>query len=719
MKTINLILGNHNHQPVGNFDFVFESTYQKAYKPFLDTLEKYKDIKFNFHYTGSLLLWIEKNHPEHIEKLKNLTKEKRIEIQSGGFYEPIMPSIPDRDKDIQIKKLNKYIMDKFDFIAKGAWIAERVWEPTLVKNLAKNDIKYIMIDDSQFLTTGIDTKNIYGYFITDNENYKLNIFPISQELRYLIPFREVEKSIEYLKSIATEEGDRVVVLHDDGEKYGDWPGTQKWVYEDKWLEKFFEALSEEKDIIKTVTYSEYMKKYPPISKIYIPTGSYEEMLTWVLPAKVQDEFHSKLEELKKSNENEIITKFMRGGFWRNYFAKYSESNRMNKRMIYASNIFEGFNRVNKENNKSSNKDNKINNEIEIALDYLLKGQCNCPYWHGTFGGLYLNNLRHSTYSNLIKSTSISEKNIYGKNYFIEEEVDFDMDGRDEIIVSSEKETLIFHTLSGSLIEWDLKKENPINLIDTLKRREEAYHISAMRNANNENQDEGHVSIHEIAKKVDEKIAKYLVFDKNEKVFAIDHFLNKIPTAEEFQLLQYEENSNFFESYYKITENKFNEDFATIIFNREGKINGKNINLTKKYIINSTGGFSLETIIENKSEEEIEFVYALENNITLLAGCEKDRYYIGDGKKISENLSKVGEYEGKVFGMADESYIKIKISIECENKTNYLYMPNYTISDAVDKLEMNYQNSTIVCLKKINLKPNEKESHKFKISVKNI
>ncbi len=711
MKTINLILGNHNHQPVGNFDFVFESTYQKAYKPFLDMLEKYKDIKFNFHYTGSLLSWIEKNHPEHIEKLKNLAKEKRIEIQSGGFYEPIMPSIPDKDKDIQIKKLNNYIKDKFKVKANGAWIAERVWEPTLVKNLAKNGIKYIMLDDSQFLTTGIDTKNIFGYFITDNENYKLNIFPISQELRYLIPFREVEKSIEYLKSIATEEGDRVVVLHDDGEKYGDWPGTQKWVYEDKWLENFFEALSKEKDIIKTTTYSEYIKKYPPISKIYIPNGSYEEMLTWVLPAKVQDEFHSKLEELKKSNENEIITRFMRGGFWRNYFSKYSESNRMNKRMIYASNIFDRF--------KFKRNKDKIKEDKEIALDYLLKGQCNCPYWHGTFGGLYLNNLRHATYSNLIKSTSISEKNIYGENYFIKKNIDFDMDGRDEVIISSEKETLIFHSLSGSLIEWDLKKENPINLIDTLKRREEAYHISAMRNTNNDNQNEGHVSIHEIAKKVDEKIAKYLVFDKNEKVFGVDHFLGKMPSAEEFQLLQYEENADFFESFYKIIEDKIDKDFAKVIFKRKGKINGKEINLIKKYIVNSKGGFLLEATFENKSGEEIEFVYALENNITLLAGGENDRYYIGDNKRISENLSDAGEFAGKTFGMTDEAYIKIKILIEAEEETTFLYMPNYTISDAVDKLEMNYQNSTIVCLKKINLKPNEKKYYKIKVDTKNI
>ena len=706
MKTINLILGNHNHQPIGNFDFVFESTYKKAYKPFLDILEKYKDIKFNFHYTGCLLQWIEKNHPEHIESLRKLAEENRIEIQSGGFYEPIMPSIPNKDRNIQINKLNKYIENKFRVTPQGAWIAERVWEPTLVTNLADNGLTYIMIDDSQFLTTGIDTKNIFGYFVTDDENYKLNIFPISQELRYLIPFREAEKSIEYLKSIATEEGDRVVVLHDDGEKYGDWPGTQKWVYEDKWLEKFFDALTKEKDTIITTTYNEYMKKHPPISKIYIPTGSYEEMLTWVLPAKIQDEFHSKQEELKKSQENEIITRFMRGGFWRNYFVKYSESNRMNKRMMFASNM---IGEITESNYK----------EKEAALDYLLKGQCNCPYWHGTFGGLYLNNLRHATYSNLINATSISLEKVYGRKYFLSHNLDFDMDGREEVIISSERDALMFHSLSGSIIEWDLKTKNPINLIDCLKRREEAYHIAAVRNANNNKDDNEHVSIHEIAKKVDDNIAKYLVFDKNEKVFGVDHFLNKMPTAEEFQLLKYEENANFYELHYNILENLINKDYATISYEKTSKVNGKDINLTKRYIVENNGDFSVESIIENKSNEDIEFVYAMENNITLLAGNEPDRYYTGGNKKISDNLSNAGEYQGNIFGMVDEGYIKINVSLEASDETTFLYMPNYTISDAVDKLEMNYQNSTIVCCKNMHLKPNEKIKYKLKVTAKDI
>ena len=33
MKTINLIFGCHSHQPVGNFEGVFEMAYLQAYHP--------------------------------------------------------------------------------------------------------------------------------------------------------------------------------------------------------------------------------------------------------------------------------------------------------------------------------------------------------------------------------------------------------------------------------------------------------------------------------------------------------------------------------------------------------------------------------------------------------------------------------------------------------------------------------------------------------------
>src|SRR5208282_5299027 len=41
MSTVRLILALHNHQPVGNFDGVFEASYRDSYAPFLEVLEIY------------------------------------------------------------------------------------------------------------------------------------------------------------------------------------------------------------------------------------------------------------------------------------------------------------------------------------------------------------------------------------------------------------------------------------------------------------------------------------------------------------------------------------------------------------------------------------------------------------------------------------------------------------------------------------------------------
>ena len=49
MKKINIAFGIHNHQPVGNFDFVFEEAYNKSYLPFLELLEKHPRIRMAQH----------------------------------------------------------------------------------------------------------------------------------------------------------------------------------------------------------------------------------------------------------------------------------------------------------------------------------------------------------------------------------------------------------------------------------------------------------------------------------------------------------------------------------------------------------------------------------------------------------------------------------------------------------------------------------------------
>ncbi len=113
MEKFKLAMGLHNHQPVGNFDHIFEDAHSQAYQPFIKLLLQYENIRLSLHQSGILWDWQEQNHPDFLEMVKKLIEQNRVELMTGGFYEPILPSIPDRDKKGQIELLNKYLCDKF------------------------------------------------------------------------------------------------------------------------------------------------------------------------------------------------------------------------------------------------------------------------------------------------------------------------------------------------------------------------------------------------------------------------------------------------------------------------------------------------------------------------------------------------------------------------------------------------------------------------------
>ena len=80
MSTVRLILALHNHQPVGNFDGVFEAAYRESYLPFLEVLENYPEIPFVLHTSGPLLEWLVERHPEYIARVRALVEAGRVEI---------------------------------------------------------------------------------------------------------------------------------------------------------------------------------------------------------------------------------------------------------------------------------------------------------------------------------------------------------------------------------------------------------------------------------------------------------------------------------------------------------------------------------------------------------------------------------------------------------------------------------------------------------------
>jgi alpha-amylase/alpha-mannosidase (GH57 family) len=102
MGQLTLLLAIHNHQPDGNFGHVFQQSYDDCYRPLIDTLLEFPTVKMALHHTGPLLEWIEKERPEYFDKMRTLVGRDQVELLGGGFYEPMLAVLPERDARGQI-----------------------------------------------------------------------------------------------------------------------------------------------------------------------------------------------------------------------------------------------------------------------------------------------------------------------------------------------------------------------------------------------------------------------------------------------------------------------------------------------------------------------------------------------------------------------------------------------------------------------------------------
>ncbi|MGQ9464817.1 MAG: alpha-amylase/4-alpha-glucanotransferase domain-containing protein [bacterium] len=484
----------HNHQPVGNFDEVFQFAYEHSYLPLIKTLLKYPSVKFGIHNSGPLCEWLFKNHPEYFDYVKEALKNNQAEILVSAYSEPILSLIPPRDVIEQIKYFKEYIYKMFDYEACGLWLTERVWEPGLIPLLAEAGVEYTLLDDTHFLYAGLSSDELNNYFITEDNGKILKLFPISMKLRYLIPFHPVDEVQHYLNEENKRCPDQLKVIGDDGEKFGVWPGTYNWVYKEQWLEKFLDFLNSEK-WIKTVHLRDIIKSDPPAGRIYIPTASYEEMGEWVLPLEAGRNYA----ELKRAIDNKYYH-LVHGGYFKNFLSRYAEANLMHKRMLYVS--------------------NHITDDIN-AKRSLWRGECSCAYWHGIFGGLYLPHLREAVYRNLIEA---EEHNIKPGI----ENFDFDTDGEEELVVNTTNLFCIIKKNTGSFIEIDDRKRR-INILNYLSRRREKYHDLI----NQATSDDEVKSIHEVIRTKGKDLNKFLIYDRYERAFGLEFQLNKLPSKEEF------------------------------------------------------------------------------------------------------------------------------------------------------------------------------------------
>ena len=477
VKTVALLLGVHAHQPVGNFESVLDDAHIRCYGPFLRVLHQYPGFKFAIHISGWLLECMFRKYPEDMALLKEMVGRGQAELFGAGFTEPVLAAIPTLDRIGQITQLSSYLKQHLGETPRGAWLTERVWESTVVPALADSGIQYATVDDYHFLCTGKDSSALNGYYSTEEDGRRLDLFPISESLRYRLPFSPADEVVSYLESLADNSKHAAAIYFDDIEKFGIWPETYDWVYERGWLRNFIEGVLNS-SIIKPMRYSDYHAMAKTRGVVYLPTTSYVEMNEWTLPVSAAHHYADLVAREKYNNNYDKTKPYVRGGIWRNFFMRFPESNWMHKRMLALSARYHSL------------PDNKKTAEM---LKALYEAQANDAYWHGLFGGLYLPHLRRAIYNAMLRLEASLDGVTQRPAKVL---VDIDMDGCDEVFLQNGALQAVTR-LDGtaSICEFDSYKLRH-NFGDTLTRQAEHYHRKVHAEPGRSHGSEGVANPHE-------------------------------------------------------------------------------------------------------------------------------------------------------------------------------------------------------------------------------
>jgi alpha-amylase/alpha-mannosidase (GH57 family) len=727
--SIHLGLLLHNHQPVGNFPWVFQQVYEEAYLPMIEGLEKHPGVRLSLHYTGSLLDWIEEAQPEFLERIAALVKRNQVEVVSGGYYEPILPSIPDADKIGQIHRLTERIQRYFGTTPVGMWIAERVWEPGLPRLLREAGIEWTILDDVHFKNVGLEDSDLHGYYATEDQSSVLKVYATSKSLRYTIPWRPAAETIAHLHSLATLDGKRIVVMGDDGEKFGSWPGTREYCWGSKgrsgWIEEFFTALEENATWLHTTPLGEYVCNYPALGRIYLPTSSYIEMTEWALPAQKAYLFGKLLHLLEEEKRDDEL-QFMRGGFWRNFLVRYPEANNQHKKML----------RVHDAVYAAGATD-------ETGLVQLWKAQANDTYWHGLFGGIYMGHVRSAIYHHLIKAEIAADRVRSGPGHWQRYEfTDFDRDSQNELIIESDQQNLYLDPLhGGTIFEWDTRRSMH-NLTCVMTRREESYHRTLReyeqerrrreaqararlldqtdsigvqtKSAGSSAGSEEPASPHTTVRTKEPDLDRFLVFDRYRRNSLIDHFLAPSTTLADFAQVRFEEQGNFVELPYEI-EVQQDERGITVRLTRDGRVRRAGalsplpVRLTKSlFLPPGEERLVVYYTIQNEGQSRLQTRFASEWNFHLLGGGGNDQaYYHVDGRELeNEHFDSTGEVTQVEAFHIGNTWIGQDVGFSLSEAATLWRFSIETVTGSEAGFERNHQGSCLTLLWPLLLEPGQ-------------
>ncbi|HXR10171.1 MAG TPA: alpha-amylase/4-alpha-glucanotransferase domain-containing protein, partial [Candidatus Acidoferrales bacterium] len=324
-----------------------------------------------------------------------------------------------------------------------------------------------------------------------------------------------------------------------------------------------------------------------------------------------------------------------------------------------------------------------------ATTLLLRGQCNDPYWHGVFGGLYSPHLRTAVWRSLAQAETIADGLAHHKRPFAHAAaLDFNADGRDEIYLTSDRyAALIVPDDGGTIAALDFRLSN-VTLINSLQRRPETYHAK-LRNLSAQRV-QGAQSIHEQTRAKEEGLERWLNYDRWPRNSFRLLLFGQGKTHEDYAAIRLEEHAALAGGPYRVSQSSSTGVSLSSEDNSDW--------LAEKSIsfVSTPEGFDVtcDVLLRRKAPGAASVNVAIEVVVNFLAPSESNRFFELDGRRFPLRWS--AAVPAAVLRVVDE-WQQAAVALQADAARHLWVAPIETVSESEDGFERIYQGSQIAAV----------------------
>ena len=362
-----------------------------------------------------------------------------------------------------------------------------------------------------------------------------------------------------------------------------------------------------------------------------------------------------------------------------------------------------------------------------ALDHLWHGQCNCPYWHGVWGGVYLFHIRAANYEHLLAAEVLADAERHGGGPWLTWVTeDFDRDAIPEILLESDTQNLYFDLAEGgSCFEWDWRAKG-VNLLNVLSRRPEGYH-NKLRQAAEEDrlyvpeQDE-RVADQNVVRIKEPDLHHKLIFDRYRRASFLDHFMPSGVTVEAFARGEYDEAGDFVDQPYANSVEE-TEGALTLTLTREGHVrqgaSSAPLRVEKRIALRSGSSEVMATyVLTNTGDSPVESRFGVESNWAMLGGNGPGAYIAAPGRD-NVALDSTGQIETTDSLQLVLEWMAMDVRLAFSRPAWVWHFPLDTVSMSEGGFERVYQGSCVLAHWPVRLSPGDSWSVEIEFDLREL